>query len=102
MMLINSDRLRYLLHAHKDKFFADYEQYLEKLSKGYPRVKEKYATKDRVLATVISKFLKDNESALLLPVSEDRISITRQLLPLVKDMVKEYWKEKEGTVSPSP
>ena len=89
MMFVDSNGLNTLLDKHKEEFVARYKAYIEELSQGNDRVKEFMSSKDRVLLTVLSKFLKDHKHEMNLPLV-DRIDAAKRLLPYAKETLKSY------------
>lgn len=86
-MLIDSNRITYLLEKEKKDFLQQYEDYLEQLSSGSPKVKRSMANKDRVLLVVLAKFLRKHAGELNIPIS-DKLQAAEKLLPFAKQLIK--------------
>ena len=89
MMFVDSTRLTSLLDKHEEEFITRYSTYLNDLCQGDTQVYQTMATKDRVLLTVLSQFLKDHKKEVNLPIV-DRISAAQTLLPHAKKTLKNH------------
>ena len=86
-MLIDSNRIANLLESEKEDFLRQYNEYLDQISQGNPRVKSLMSKKDRVLLVVLANFLHKHAKNINLPIG-DKLGAAETLIPVAKKIIE--------------